>query len=334
MFEYRRRTAWLSALALSVAASLVLSGCNSDDDPVTPPVATTIESTFTITAEPEFTAGQSNEISWVMDEVATKNGADLSYLIEMSPDATFTDEVAASLWLDVTNHTFTELTDGQTLYYRVMARDGEDRTSAWSPAVSSTQDSSAPTATVVAFGEDETSLLFDVEVTAEDAISGVVAINLWFRKNAGEWQLHGPVEAGITSFQTDEGGPHEFIAVATDIVGNEQEMPAEAQAETLVPEQIILVDGLGFEWDVTNAVLKHHIQLSFWAHGIGRNTIRPVIDPVMAHEGDVGFPSPTSLQSVIAINYDGDKRAYSIGLLSSREVADDVVNGVPIAVTY
>ncbi|MFT5232946.1 MAG: hypothetical protein ACI9UK_001365 [Candidatus Krumholzibacteriia bacterium] len=321
-------------MLLIISASLVLPGCDSVDDSVIPPVAAAFNSSVTINDEPEFTAGSQNEISWVVDDGAAKGMDGLSYQVEVSTDATFVDDVTASTWVEATHHTFTDLLEGQTLYYRVMARNKDARTSPWSPAVSSTQDSSAPTATVVAFDEDETSLLFDVELTAEDAISGVDGINLWFRKNAGEWQLHGPVEAGITSFQTDEGGPHEFIAVATDVVGNEQEMPSEAQAETLVPEQIILVDGLGFEWDVTNAVLKHHIHLDFWAHGIGRNTIRPVIDPIMAYEGDVGFPSPTSLESVIAVNYDGDKRAYSIGILSGREVADDVVNGVPIAVTY
>jgi len=331
MSKNRRRTTWLGAMVLTIAAPLVLQGCNSDD-PVTPPASTTISSTFTIMVEPEFTAGTSNLISWRMDETQAKGG--LSYLVEMSPDAAFIDDVTASPWVEITSHTFEGLGDGQELYYRVMARDSEHRTSAWSPTVHSTQDSSAPEAMVVAFDEDETSLLFDVEVTAEDATSGVDFINLWFRKNAGEWQLYGLVAAGITSFQTDEGGPHEFIAVATDVAGNAQEMTEIAQAETLVPEQIILVDGLGFEWDVTNAVLKHHIQLAFWAHGIGRNTIRPVNDPVMVYDGMVGFPSPTSLQEVIGVNYDGDQRAYSIGILSSREVANDVVNGVPIAVTY
>ena len=183
--------------------------------------------------------------------------------------------------------------------------------------------------------EDQTSLLFNVEVAvAEDATSGVARIELWFRKNGGDLQLHGVVEPGIVSFQTDEDGRHEFVALATDGAGNTQKVPTDAQASTLVPEPIILVDAEGYAWDVTNAVLKHRIALNFWEFGLGRFTIRPAIDPPMVSPGQTGYPDPDNLADVVAVDFDGDVRAYKIGDLSGREVADDVVNGVPMAATY
>jgi hypothetical protein len=48
-------------------------------------------------------------------------------------------------------------------------------------------------------------------------------------------------------------------------------------------------------------------------------------------EADLEY-SPDEL--VIGVDFDGDVRAYSIEVLSSREIVNDVVNGQPIAVTW
>lgn len=48
-------------------------------------------------------------------------------------------------------------------------------------------------------------------------------------------------------------------------------------------------------------------------------------------EADLEY-SPDEL--VIGVDFDGDARAYSIEVLSSREIVNDVVNGKPIAVTW
>ena len=37
---------------------------------------------------------------------------------------------------------------------------------------------------------------------------------------------------------------------------------------------------------------------------------------------------------VLGVNFDGDARAYSTGLLSRHEIVNDTVNGRPIAVTW
>ena len=159
-------------------------------------------------------------------------------------------------------------------------------------------------------------------------------IDLWSRNNGGEWERHGLVEPGVVSFQTDVGGPHEFFAVATDRAGNVQDTPTGAQATTLVPEPIILVDSGGYAWDITNAVLKHRIHQVWWEFGLGRFTIKPAIEPYMIGPADGDWPDPQNLAEIVAINFNGDSRAYKIGDLAGREVADDIVNGVPIAATY
>ncbi len=157
---------------------------------------------------------------------------------------------------------------------------------------------------------------------------------MFFRKNGDEFQSYGLVLPGVVSFQTDEGGPHEFIVQATDRVGNIQEMAALAQATTEVPEPIILVDSGGYAWDITNAVLKHGIHLQWWDFGLGRFTIRPAIEPYMMGPNDAGWLAPDNIADVVAVNIGGDQRAYKIGDLAGREVVDDVVNGVPLAATY
>ncbi len=319
----------------TTAALLNLAGCESDDPAVLEPPSNLSE-IITLAPEPEFTAGTENTLIWTVADATTKAiPEDWSFLAQRSTDPAFELEVSESPWVGGDQHTFEGLSDAVTSHYRVKARNGNGQESEWSATVATTQDAVAPVAEVLPLIEDQTSLLFNVEVAvAEDATSGVSQIELWFRKNDGNLQLHGVVEPGTVSFQTDEGGPHEFVALATDVAGNAQQMPVEVQASTLVPEPIILVDSGGYAWDVTNAVLKHRIALNFWEFGLGRFTIRPAIDPPMISPGQTGYPDPNNLADIVAVDFDGDVRAYKIGDLSGREVADDVVNGVPMAATY
>ncbi len=322
-------------LLVTTGALLNLAGCDSDD-PAMPKPPTTLSEIISLEAEPEFTAGTANTVTWTVEDITAKTIPEgWSFLAQRSTDPAFELDLTESPWTSEDQHTFDGLDDAATSHYRVKARNGAGLESAWSEAVTTTQDAVAPVAEVLALEDDQTSLLFNVEVTvAEDATSGVAQVELWYSKNGGDLQLHGVVEPGVVSFQTDEGGPHEFVALATDVAGNAQQMPSEAQAGTLVPEPIILVDSGGYAWDVTNAVLKHRIALNFWEFGLGRFTIRPAIDPPMISPGHAGYPDPNNLADIVAVNFDGDIRAYKIGDLSGREVADDVVNGVPMAATY
>ena len=146
--------------------------------------------------------------------------------------------------------------------------------------------------------------------------------------------MHGPVETGTFAFLAEGQGRYEFFLGATDVAGNQVQPTDTALAVYEAPEPIILVDRRGEAFDVTNAVLRHGIHLMFWGHGIGRHTIRPVIDPVMIGPGHRDYPPDTNFEQVCAVSFEGDNRAYRLSDLNDKEVANDTVAGVPIAVSY
>lgn len=103
-----------------------------DPMPLTAPV---------MAAEPEFTPGTSNTVSW-----GAVSGAD-RYHVQCSTDSTFATIVAEDENVTSASKTFASLTDGTTYYYRVRAVDVDASTpvySGWSNIVHSTQDASGP----------------------------------------------------------------------------------------------------------------------------------------------------------------------------------------------
>ncbi len=62
-----------------------------------------------------------------------------------------------------------------------------------------------------------------------------------------------------------------------------------------------------------------------------RDGIRPIYDPQFTSAEDTNY-SPDEL--VMGVEINGDARAYSVGILRSREMVDDTVGGVPILVTW
>jgi len=313
---------------------LALAGCRNDD-PTVPVVPVVLSAGLTLVPEPEFSPGTTNTITWSVQEAGVSAlPTGWSYLAQSSTDAMFNTGVDESPWLSEDNHTFANLADGATVYYRVKARNAQATESDWSLPVSSTQDAQAPIADITSLPSDQTSLLFNIDVTATDTGSGISQVELWYRQNGGDLVLYGLVTPGTVSFQTDTGGPHEFIALATDLAGNAQAMPTAPQATTLVPDPIILVDRDGFSWDITNAVLKHRIAEQWWDFGLGRFTIRPIINPRMINPGETGYPRPSDNTDIVAVSFNGDTRAYKIPDLNAREAVNDVVDGVPIAATY
>ncbi len=122
--------------------------------------------------------------------------------------------------------------------------------------------------------------------------------------------------------------------MAIDGSGNRQDLALAPASVTLVPEPIILVDRHGEGFDVTSAVLEYNMSLTWWEFGIGRFTIRPIIDPLMIGEGEVGYPIDSNLTEIVGVQFGDDVRAYKIGDIMNREAVDDVVDGMPIAVIY
>ena len=66
---------------------------------------------------------------------------------------------------------------------------------------------------------------------------------------------------------------------------------------------------------------------------LGKDQIPAILDPNMApaQEADEFLRDTTP---VLALSLNGDHRAYPIGTLSSHEIVNDVVGGIPVAVTW
>ena len=65
---------------------------------------------------------------------------------------------------------------------------------------------------------------------------------------------------------------------------------------------------------------------------IPRDAIRAILEPEFLTVEEAIFHEPD--EPVIGVSIDGDHRAYSIPQLSRHEIVNDVVGGVPVAVTW
>jgi hypothetical protein len=61
------------------------------------------------------------------------------------------------------------------------------------------------------------------------------------------------------------------------------------------------------------------------------DSIQPIYSPKYIHAG-VALLEPEEL--VLGVDIDGEARAYPVGLMRFREMANDTVGGVPILVTW
>lgn len=326
------RSVPLLLLLAAVPGSWAISGCGEDvTEPASDPGPSTSRTTPVLQAEPAYSPGTSNTVQWEVPEEFTGGEA----LVQAGTDAVFAGLVADSGWITADSHEFTGLVHGERYHFRVKVRDPENGESPWSEAVSSVQDAEPPVAGVGDPGSEQTSLRFGVELTASDPTSGIGAAELWFTPpGATQPELFGTFSPGRVVFLATSGGDHGFQAVAVDLAGNRSAMPQAPQVVTLVPEPILITDLTGEDFDITNAVLRHNIHKAFWAHGLGRDTIRPVIDPRMIGPGEAGYPDDQNTAEVIGVIVEGDIRAYRIGDIPDREVVDDWVGGVPLATTY
>lgn len=318
-----------SALPFLLAGLVTAVACSdSDDGPTGPDPGPTAGPV--LETEPAFTPGTSNTITWSVPSAKSS----WEYLAQRAATADFVEVADLSDWIPGTTFVFEDLTHGQTHHFRVRARDGGGAVTPWSAVESSTQDAEPPAVSMAAEDSSQTSLLFDLELDADDPTSGLASLELWVAIDGGDPFLYGSVESGEVEFQTDRGGRHDFHLAAVDVAGNRLEPSSTPLATTIVPEPIIITDRKGEDFDITNAVLRHGIHQNAWEHGIGRDTIRPVIDPVMIGPGHVNYPDDDRVFEVCAVVFEDDVRAYKIEDMNSREVVDDTVNGVPIAVCY
>ncbi len=181
-------------------------------------------------AEPAFTAGLSNTLEWG-DSGAT------SYFLQSALEEGFDTIVTNSGWVSNLNHTFIELDDGQIYYYRIRGRDAQENETAWASPTFSTQDATAPVSQVGVLPALQGATEITVPWTGEDSVSGLLQVELMVDDGTG-W-----VSAGVTTeistptdfvFTVPAGGTYQFYTIATDVVGNVELAPSEADATTVV----------------------------------------------------------------------------------------------------
>lgn len=90
-------------------------------------------------AEPQYTAGTSNTVSWSI--IGTNP---YQYYVEASTDSNFATVAGSSGWISSTSAIFSGLSSGEIYYYRVKARNQGGGESSWSNSVYSVQEASAP----------------------------------------------------------------------------------------------------------------------------------------------------------------------------------------------
>jgi hypothetical protein len=319
-------------LCLLTSVGLIVSGCGESDDdglgglpqgdaPALPEMVT----------QADFIQGDANTVQWTDGEGKTA----AEYLAQRASDAEFTADVVNSGWITTMSFEFTDLQDGTTYHYRVKARNSSGIESDFSVSVSATQDASAPTSAVTDPGPEQTSRRFDVPFDADDTTSGVATIDLWYRRDGGQWMMFGSFQNSPIRFTAPEYvSNYEFYTVAHDAVGNVEDKAPVAEGATQTPEAIILTDNTGMDWDITHAVLQYNMHLNGWGNGLGPDVIRPIIDPDLLGPGDPTYPDDTEVFVVLGVEIDGEARAYRLNDMFDTEVVDDTFGEAYVAVTY
>ncbi len=178
-----------------------------------------------LAAEPPFTAGTWNTVSWGASTDAGVGG--VQYLVQYSTSSTFAFGVVSSPLLTATTYNVTPLSNGLTYYYRVYARDGLGQYSSPSTIRSSTQDNAPPSTPSMAVEPTHTAGTTNAVSwsTAVDATSGGVqylveqsrSSSFSVLEDASTW-------TGSTSFtftKLDDGVRYYYRVKARDAVGNQ-----------------------------------------------------------------------------------------------------------------
>lgn len=111
--------------------------------------------------------------------------------------------------------------------------------------------------------------------------------------------------------------------------------PVDESAEVVKRgDQILIRDRTGKDWDVTHAVQEYGFIASRFQFGLGPYAITPILEPEMLSPGQNGYLPDSDNRLVIGTSINDDTRAYPLSVLSSHEVADEIIGGVHVAVAY
>ncbi len=185
-------------------------------------------------AEPPFTKGVTNTISW-SDQAPS--GA-VYYKALCALDINFTTVIERVHTTDL-NATFHILADRGRYYYKVRAYNEADAASDWSNIVTSTQDDSPPFTLLTDNPDVIGSPLLGLNLHSYDAVSGVTSIRLFYSyQDEYDWQQVPMVFSVFppiifNALNARGAGLYHFYTLGTDLVGNEEHKET-IQGETVL----------------------------------------------------------------------------------------------------
>ena len=109
--------------------------------------------------------------------------------------------------------------------------------------------------------------------------------------------------------------------------------PARSNSQAWEKDGVLIYDSTGKAWDVAHA-LKHGMVPSSFQYGLGPFAMRPIMSPQMLSPGDLGYPSDYADFLVLGANLNGFTRAYPIGAMIGREIANEQFGDAHVAVAY
>jgi subtilisin family serine protease len=212
----------------------------------------------TLTSEPAWTAGTTNDLYW------TEVGGAAEYTIQCASTSTFSTILkSATLVAPENYYIFSGLNHGTHYYYRVRARSAGGSYSAWSAAANSTQDDQPPTGNffINQAGDTYTNQLsVKLTPTAADAGSGPYA---WHFRNANQvWTNWDDAAVTATLLLPAGDGTKTVQAQFLDLAGNVSSSFASAAIildQTLPSSEVITTDSVAVQ-------ARFPLQ---WTHGDG-----------------------------------------------------------------
>ena len=98
--------------------------------------------------------------------------------------------------------------------------------------------------------------------------------------------------------------------------------------------RIFIVDKTGKRWDVTYAKNEFGFEPDEFEIGSGPFSLRPILNPQMLSAEEEGYPAENATTLILGTRLNDMARAYSIGVMSAHEVANEVFGDAHVTVAY
>ena len=97
-------------------------------------------------------------------------------------------------------------------------------------------------------------------------------------------------------------------------------------------DSVFIIDSTGKRWDVGHG-REYGLDPQLYLAGLGAFRIPPILNPQMVGPGDEGYPSASPFL-ILGVTLNGFTRAYSLGVMSTHEVANEVFGEAHVTVAY